>query len=111
MILYPSTIKIVPLSVNAAWKGRRFKTQEYKNYEKELLFTLPKILIPKPPYRIYLEFGMSNAASDFDNPTKQFVDILSKKYKFNDKDIYEAHIKKVVVPKGQEYITFEISPL
>lgn len=32
------------------------------------------------------------------------VDILQKKYGFNDRDIYELHIKKTIVPKGNEYI-------
>ena len=29
-------IEIKPLSVNTAWKGRRFKTDAYKAYEIEL---------------------------------------------------------------------------
>jgi len=40
-------IKINPLSVNSAWKGRRFKTDEYKKYESDVLFLLPKMEIAK----------------------------------------------------------------
>ena len=101
-------IAIKPLSVNNAWQGRRFKTEEYIKYEKKVLSALPEMALPKIPYSITFEFGFSNTASDFDNPTKLIVDILQKKYKFNDKEIYEAHIYKKIVPKGEEYFDFII---
>ena len=104
-------INIKPLSVNDVWQGKRFKTPAYKNYEKLLLLTLPKIKIPEPPYVIYFEFGFSNSASDWDNPVKPFQDILSKKYRFNDKLIKRAIVDTVLVKKGQEYIKFQISTL
>ena len=100
-------IKIKPLSVNKCWRGRRFKTDEYKWYEAEVLSLLKKIALPPPPYRVTYEFGMSKA-SDIDNPVKPITDILQKRYNFNDRDIYEMNIKKVVVKKGAEYIKFEI---
>ena len=102
----PFKIDIVPLSVNEAWKGRRFKTVAYKQYEHDLIFLLPRIKLPPPPYKIYLEWGFSNAASDFDNPVKMFMDVLQKKYNFNDKHVMEAHIVKKIVLKGKEYISF-----
>jgi hypothetical protein len=37
-------IKIKPLSVNKAWQGKRFKTNEYKQYEKEVSLLLPSHL-------------------------------------------------------------------
>jgi len=41
------TVKIKPLSANEAWKGRRFKTDEYKTYEHSLHYLLPrKIELP-----------------------------------------------------------------
>jgi hypothetical protein len=101
-------INIKPLSVNDVWQGKRFKTPAYKNYEKLLLLTLPKIKIPEPPYVIYFEFGFSNSASDWDNPVKPFQDILSKKYRFNDKLIKRAIVDTVLVKKGHEYVKFKI---
>ena len=102
-------LKIKPLSVNKVWQGRRFKTQEYKNYEKIVLLMLPKIKMPEPPYSVYYEFGFSNAGSDIDNPVKPLTDILQKKYNINDKNIFEMYIKKTKVKKGEEYIKFEIT--
>ena len=99
---------IKPLSVNQCWQGKRFKTQQYKKYEKDLLLTLPKLIIPKPPYAIYFEFGFSNSASDWDNPIKPLQDILQQKYKINDKDIFIAQIKKVKVKKGEEFFNIKL---
>lgn len=101
-------LEIKPLSVNRAWKGQRFKSDTYKQYEKAVLLMLPQISLPAPPYRLSLVFGFSNLASDLDNPAKCFIDCMQKAYGFNDKHITELHIKKTLVPKGQEYIEFNI---
>lgn len=104
-------LDIKPLSVNECWQGRRFKTKAYNKYEKDLLLILPNITLPTPPLCVELEWGFSNSSSDIDNPIKAFLDVLQKKYKFNDKDIYEAIIKKAIVKKGEEYIRFSINDI
>ncbi len=96
------------MSVNKAWQGKRFKTKEYKAYERELLYTLPKIELPEPPYSVSYSFGFSNSASDIDNPVKLLQDILQKKYGFNDRDILEMYVRKHKVSKGLEWLSFEI---
>ena len=105
-------IDIKPLTVNRAWKGRRYKTDEYKAFETELLYRLPPRLRGFDPatkkLEIYLEFGVSNSGSDWDNPIKPFVDVLQIKYGFNDKLIYDAIVKKRIVKKGYEYVKFEL---
>ena len=101
-------IKIKPLSINDAWKGRRFRTDKYKKYCLDVSFLLPPLKLPEPPYEIYFEFGFSSKGSDIDNPVKTITDILSKVYAFNDNLIYRAVIEKKIVPKGKEYIRFEI---
>lgn len=100
---------IKPLSVNEAWKGRRFKTDKYKNYQSSVLFMLPNIEVPRGEIEILITFGFSSKASDFDNPVKPFVDCLQKKYGFNDKMIKRAVIMVDNVKKGEEYIEFKIS--
>ena len=105
------TIPIKPLSVNQCWQGKRFKTKTYTQYEKDVMTMLIAIKLPQPPFKVYYEFGMSNSQSDWDNPIKPLQDILQKRYNFNDKDIYEANVKKVKVKKGEEYIKFEITSL
>lgn len=98
-----------PLSVNDAWKGKRYKTDEYKAYQTKLLWLLPrKIVIPDPPFEIYFKFGFSSTLSDWDNPVKPLQDILSKKYGFNDKLIRRAIVDTEIVTKGKEFFEFEL---
>lgn len=100
-------INIKPLSANDGWQGKRFKTNDYKNYEKELWYLLDNENIPQGKLRLDLEFGFSNKGSDIDNPIKFFIDICSKKYIFNDNMIYELNVKKKIVEKGKEYIKYK----
>lgn len=102
--MFDIRLDIKPLSVNKAWQGKRFKSRDYEAYEKMMLVLLPKLEMPEPPYRLFYEFGFSNTQADYDNPCKPLGDILQKKYGFNDKEIYEAHIRKRIVKKGQEYV-------
>lgn len=104
-------IEIKPLSVNVAWQGRRFKTQQYKGYEKVVLLMMRKNRLPDPPYHVEIEYGFSNKASDIDNPTKLILDILQKKFKFNDAQIYKLVLTKKIVKKGGEYFDFTINTL
>ncbi len=104
-------IDIKPLSVNDAWKGRRYKTDSYKMYERDVFMLLGKMDIPDGYLQIDLTFGFSSCASDFDNPIKPFVDCLQKKYGFNDKMIKRAVINVAMVKKGHEFIEFNIKEL
>ena len=102
------SVKIKPLSVNEAWRGRRFKTPKYKQYQQALNILLPKIILPAAPYSIIYHVYYSSRASDIDNFLKQFNDCLQKKYYFDDKHIYHIEVFKHVVKKGQEKIEFNI---
>lgn len=100
-------IDIKPLTVNQVWRGRRFKTPAYTDYENNLFLLLPKIEVPKGKLELTLIFGFSNKASDIDNPVKPILDVLQKAYGFNDKMIYRLHVEKKDVEKGKEYIIFD----
>jgi len=98
------------MSVNKAYKGRRFRTKEYDKYQAALMLMLPKLSVPNSKLCITIEYGLSSKLADIDNPNKQFLDTLTKKYGFNDKIIYKLNTEKVDVPKGGEYIKFKIEP-
>lgn len=102
------TIKTKPISVNDCWQGKRYKTPLYNSFQNAILLILPKIQLPSPPYKINFEFGFSSTKSDWDNPVKPIQDILSKRYGFNDNQIYEATVRKKVVKRGEEYFSFLI---
>ena len=103
-------IKIKALSVNKAFQGRRFKTKEYKNFETELLYRLEPYEIPDGRLELFLEVGISSKLADIDNIQKPFIDILQKKYNFNDKRIYGIIAHKVDVLKSEEYIDWNLLP-
>lgn len=105
-------IKQKPLSVNEAWQGKRFKTQAYKQYEKDVLLLMPKACIYQDQMlRVEFFFGFSNKASDLDNPVKLLMDIAQKKYGFNDKNVFELNVRKCLVKKGEEFIQMGIYQL
>jgi len=105
-------IYIKPLSVNQVWQGKRYKTPKYKSYEKELLLMLPPLKINfKRDLSVHLTFGFSSILSDIDNPLKPILDVLQKKYRFDDKQIFELKVKKEIVKKGEEFIELKINEI
>lgn len=104
-------LNIKPLSVNEAWKGRRYKTDAYKAFEKSILLMLKPVKIPDGLLEIHLVWGFSSNGSDYDNPIKPFQDCLQKKYGFNDNKIKRAVIECVKVKKGEEFIEWKIKAL
>ena len=104
-------IRIKPLTVNRSYQGRRFATPELKAFKQTLAYLLPPITIPAGPLCVTYVFGVSSKASDGDNLIKSFQDTLCEKYGFNDRDIYHWDVTKKIVPKGEEYVAFEINPI
>ena len=104
-------VDMKPLSVNQAWQGKRFKTPAYARYTRDLQFLLPKFKLPEPPYHILFEFGFSSKLSDWDNCIKTTQDSIAEKYGFNDKLIRKGTVTTEIVPKGKEYIKFDIKTL
>jgi Holliday junction resolvase RusA-like endonuclease len=103
-------INIKPLSLNQAYRGRRFSTRELADYKLYIWANLPprSDLIGK--LAVSYIFGVSNSNTDADNLIKCFQDALAEAYGFNDNQIYEWQIKKVIVPKGKEFVDFQIEP-
>ncbi len=105
-------ISIKPLSVNKAYRGRRFATKDLHDYKTALNFLLPKLTLPKTgKLSVKYIFGLSSKGSDGDNLIKCFQDCLADKYGFNDNRIYKWSVEKKDVKKGEEYIEFELSTI
>ena len=104
-------IKIKPLSVNQAWQGKRFKSLLYKSYEQEVLCLLKPLKVSDKPLELSIKCGLSSRNADVDNVLKPFIDILQKKYVFNDKNIFKITIEKEIVKKGFEFIDFNLTEL
>lgn len=102
-------LKIKPLSLNHAYRGRRFTTKELAYYKRDIFRLAPKLQLNTGKLAIKFIFGVSNKGCDGDNLIKCVQDSLAEKYGFNDNAIYKWDIEKVDVKKGQEYIDFEIT--
>jgi len=103
-------VEIVPLSVNRAYQGRRFSTPELKKYKDDLFRLLPKMDVPQGILAVRYIFGFSSKASDLDNCIKALQDTISEAYGFNDRMIYKLTAEKRIVPKGSEFVEFDLSP-
>jgi Holliday junction resolvase RusA-like endonuclease len=102
-------IKQKPLSVNEAYRGRRFRTKAYIEFERSMLLKMPKGKIDSDQMlRVELFFGFSTKSADIDNPIKATLDLAQKKFGFNDKMVYELNVRKCIVKKGDEFISMGI---
>lgn len=101
-------IDIKPLSVNKAYRGRRFATTDLTDYKKTLEILLPAMEIKDTQLEVSYIFGTSSRGSDGDNFIKAFQDCISEQYGFNDNKIYKWTVVKKIVPKGEEYVEFDI---
>lgn len=104
-------LKIKALSLNSAYRGRRFATKELDDFKKMVHYLAPRLSIPEGKLQVKYIFGVSTKNSDVDNCIKTCQDALAEKYQFNDKQIYKIEVEKVDVKKGFEFISFEIANL
>jgi Holliday junction resolvase RusA-like endonuclease len=101
-------LDIKALSLNSAYRGRRFETPTLKKFKQDLYYSLPRIFVYEGKLKVKYIFGVSSKNSDGDNLIKCFQDALADRYGFNDKQIYQWEVQKMDVPKGKEFIEFSI---
>lgn len=103
-------IKIKPLSINKAFRGRRFKTQECKWYEKTLFYLLPKEKMIKGDVSIKYKFFLKyDKVTDTSNLIKLLEDILIKKGYIED----DRFVRKFTAEKfhnDTDTVEIEITP-
>lgn len=106
-------VDLKPLSINKAYYGKLTKTRTLKIYENNLGFLLTRVKVNFEGLKlgVKITYGFSSRGSDLDNPQKPILDAISKKYGFNDNQIYDLHSVKTIVPKGKEFIKIEIREL
>ena len=82
--------------------------QEYKKYIKGKLDVLdfPDIE-PKDPFYLYFEFGLS-VKQDCTNGIKILEDLIADRLGLNDRDMMALFVRKVIVPKSNTYIKFNV---
>ena len=90
-------INIKPLSINRAWQGRKYRTKDYKAYQKEVHYLLPDKEMIKGNIAVFLTFYLKNASQcDVDNFIKPLLDILKNKgYIEDDRKVYFVQATKI----------------
>ena len=101
-------IPVKPLSTNVLYRGRKYRTPQYRRYLRDLSLLLPTLQIPDGPLELKVIFGVSNVRCDTDNLLKSFIDGLMAKYHFDDSRIYSIWARKEIVGKGDEHIEFDL---
>lgn len=88
-------IPLKPLSVNAVWQGRRFKTPAYLKYEKDCKWFMEGDKI-NGEVEIKIKFYINNySCSDIDNFAKPILDIMVKSGLIED----DRMVKRLVLEK------------
>lgn len=104
------TLPIKALSVNAAYRGRRFNTNEKNVFDHKLRLLLPKTVVEgKPYYRITYRFFLVNfIQTDQQNLLKCLTDGLVKRGIIkDDKYIIDESIRKFPSNTDRIEITVE----
>ena len=106
-------VNLKPVSVNAAWQGRRYKTPLYNDFEEAMLWELKSLRPPKVEgdYEIHFTFHLRNAVrSDLSNFIKTTEDIIVKSGMVTD-DRLCWHMVVDKVKSDTNFIDFEIKPI
>lgn len=83
------SLKINPLSVNKAWKGKRYKTDDYKSYEGLVLYEISKVII-----------STENRFSNTKNELSILYVFYIKNYGNADAGNFEKLISDILVKSG-----------
>lgn len=104
-------LNIKPLSINKAFQGRRFKTSDANNYDKQLALLLPKEKVVGEYFRVSYNFHLINfSITDADNLVKMLQDaVVRREIIPDDRRIVEYKIKKF--PSDTDYIEVEIEAI
>jgi len=105
-------LNIKPLSVNKAWRGRRFKTPEYEAWREQMGWILKNHANQKIQWcNLKIDFHIKNyGASDVDNMIKSTLDALVEAKVIED----DRYVKSITATKHrakEEYICITIEPI
>tara|TARA_Y100000310_G_scaffold93089_1_gene90668 strand:- start:1521 stop:1907 length:387 start_codon:yes stop_codon:yes gene_type:complete len=107
-------INIKPLTVNAVYVGRRYKTADYRAYREDVGWQLKGIeKIPgfvEINYKFYVRYWWGR---DVDNMIKPIQDILVKNNIIDDDiNVIKVIAEKIAIPKEQDdFMEIEINPI
>ena len=68
-----------------------------------------EFVAPLGKLELTIKVGFSSPLADVDNMLKPFIDILQKKYNFDDKNIYKITVEKELVSKHREFVDWKLT--
>ena len=105
-------IPIPALSTNKMYSGRKRRSVYYKAFRKKVFQYLDDNVCKRVNLNgnlgLKMEVGFSSPLSDLSNAIKGIEDIMTEYLGFNDRQIVYIEMKKVLVCKGEEYISLII---
>ena len=99
-------LPIKPLTTNRLWKGRRFKTDEYKQYEAVVVALLNRAGLEIPDGKCVFEVAVGVSGQfDLDNAIKSTLDMIQKyDQSFNDRDVFRIVAEKFTKRRRDEFL-------
>ena len=105
------TLELKPISVNEAYKGRKWMTDKHREFKKVAAILLSRMDFPKlkekEPFYIIYHF-YTDASVDIDNMVKVVQDCITQCLGTDDRYIYGLYIEKHKIKRGNERIEFNI---
>ena len=106
-------LPLKPISTNKLYTGRRWKSAAAKQFEKDialhLLAACRDRTLPDGELAIHFQFGTSRRM-DVSNCVKLVEDCIARHFGIDDRRFTAQTVVRVPVKKGQEFITFRITP-
>ena len=93
------------------YRSKRRKTAEYLAFQNEVRDEMEGVKWPfgKDEVVFTVRAGLSNRGADLDNINKPLFDTFQNTFEeFNDNKVYEIHLFKDIVQKGEEYIDVKV---
>jgi len=102
-------LNVKALSVNSAWKGgARYRTEDYKEFEQEVFYQLPRFVMIKGEVEMNYKFYIKNySRTDVSNLLKCLEDILVKA-KIIEDDRFVVKLSAEKIKSEKEKIEIEI---
>ena len=107
----PIRIALKPISTNAMYSGRRFKSAAAKKFEEDVALLLAlyaqNVKLPDGDLVVHYRFGTTRR-QDTDNNIKCLQDAICRHFGIDDRRFAAHTAVRIPVKQGGEFITFFI---
>ena len=104
-------LDLKPVSVNEAYKGRRFSTDIHRLFKDQAAILLRRLKLPrlKPKEEFFVIYKFyTSSRNDADNLIKLTQDSICAALGTDDRYISGIYVRKIKVKKGNERIEFDV---